>query len=366
MTYPVPTNAFRSPGPGAGWSARVVDGLPAAIDQVAAAAPPSHAFLRRGWFSAALKGYGGRARTLLVERAGVPALAMPLVTTGPAIAGLAMVPGCYWPFRSYPLAGLDEAGWTKALRTLAGTARAVRIGPVYDGDAGAAPLIAAARKRGWVAIDRFVAHSWLLDMATLREGGTWPRSSTLRKNRFHEKHLAAHGALAWRFVTGEDWTSAALEGLARVEQASWIAARTDGSDAKFTAAGHGAFWSAAASDPVIAAMMRAAVLDVGGREAAFSFDLDVGELRYAIANSYDPAFAKHSPGKLLQYRDMTDALARGLAAVDWGAGDSGYKQVIGAEQGPAIRDWLLLRPGLPAVVGRLLASAWRRSGNVER
>jgi len=40
--------------------------------------------------------------------------------------------------------------------------------------------------------------------------------------------------------------------------------------------------------------------------------------------------------------------------------------VIGAEQGPAIRDWLLLRPGLPAVVGRLLASAWRRSGNVER
>ncbi|MBB5714465.1 GNAT family N-acetyltransferase [Sphingomonas aerophila] len=365
MTYPVSTDAFRSSGQGGGWSAQVVDGLPTAIDQVAAASPPSHSFLRRGWFAAAIDAYGGQARTLVVERAGVPALALPLVGTGPAFAGLAMVPGCYWPFRSFPVAGLDEAGWTEALRALAGTACAIRIGPVYDRDAGAAPLIAAGRDRGWVAIDRFVAHSWLLDLATVEEGGTWPRGSTLRKNRFHEKHLAAHGALGWRFVTGTDWTPAAFDGLAKVEQASWIAARTDGCDAKFTAAGHGTFWRAAANDPVIAAMMRAAVLDVDDRVAAFSFNLDAGELRYAIANSYDPSFAKHSPGKLLQYRDMTDGLARGLAAVDWGAGDSGYKQVIGAEQGPALRDWLLLRPGLPALAGRLLASAWRRSGNTE-
>ena len=51
-----------------------------------------------------------------------------------------------------------------------------------------------------------------------------------------------------------------------------------------------------------------------------------------------------------------------MTQVDWGAGDSGYKRVIGAQQGPAIRDWLLLRPGVPALAGRMLRGVWRRSG----
>ena len=109
-------------------------------------------------------------------------------------------------------------------------------------------------------------------------------------------------------------------------------------------------------------MLRAALLTIDGTPAAFSFDIDAGDLKYAIANSYDPAYAKHSPGKLLYYRNLVEALGRGITRVDWGAGDSGYKQVIGADRGPAIRDWLLLRPGLPALVGRLARGAWRRSG----
>ena len=150
--------------------------------------------------------------------------------------------------------------------------------------------------------------------------------------------------------------------LAQSRQKSWIAARTDGTDAKFTATGHGAFWRAAAADPVIAACSARRCCTIDGKPAAFSFDIDAGDLKYAIANSYDPAFAKHSPGKLLYYRNLVAAMARASRRVDWGAGDSGYKQVIGADEGPAIRDWLLLRPGLPALVGRWARGAWRRSG----
>ncbi len=341
----------------------VADGLAAAIDTVAQGAAPTHAFLRYGWYAAALAAYGGHARTLLVEEDGEPTLALPLVGVGPAMLRLAAVPGCYWPFRSFPLAlGAGEATIRAALSTLAGAVNGLRIGPVYDDDAAAMPLIAAARASGWAVLDRFVADSWLLDMAALQAEGSWPRGSTLRKNRFHEKHLAAHGTPDWRFLTGADWP-AAFDALAAIEQASWIAARTDGSDAKFTTTGHGDFWRAAAADPVIAGMLRAALLTIDGRPAAFSFDLDAGDLKYAIANSYDPAYAKHSPGKLLYYRNLVEALGRGIARVDWGAGDSGYKQVIGAERGPAIRDWLLLRPGLPALAGRLARGAWRRSGH---
>jgi len=345
--------------------AYLVDGLSAAIDTATAHAAATHRFLTYGWFAAAVGAYGGHPRTLLVEQDEVAVLAMPLVPLGPKQARLVTVPGSYWPFRSFPMAADASRGIaTAALDALGGQANGVRLGPIYDDDPAGMALLAAARAAGWAVLDRFVAQSWLLDMAALRSEGAWPRGSTLRKSRFHEKHLAEHGAPDWRFVTGGDWP-AAFDDLALVEEASWIAARTDGSDAKFTKSGHGAFWRAAAADPAVARMLRAAVLFIGGKPAAFSFDLDAGDLKYAIANSYDPAIGKHSPGKLLQYRNLVDALDRGVTRVDWGAGDSGYKQTIGADKGPAIRDWLLLRPGVPAMVGGLARGLWRRSGNPE-
>jgi CelD/BcsL family acetyltransferase involved in cellulose biosynthesis len=342
--------------------AQVSDGLAVAIDAVAVRAAPSHAFLRYGWYAAALTAYGGAARTLVVAEDGEPTLALPFVAVGPAWLRVAAIPGSYWPFRSFGLT-LDagDATLRAALATLGDTVNGLRIGPVCDGDAAAAPLIAAARDAGWAVLDRFVADSWLLDMAAAQAVGAWPRGSTLRKNRFHEKHLAGQGALDWRFLTGADWPRAFAK-LGAVERKSWIAAKTDGHDAKFTESGHGAFWWAAAEDPVLAGMFRAALLEVDGEPAAFSFDIEAGALTYAIANSYDPAFARHSPGKLLQYRNLVAAMARGVATIDWGAGDSGYKQVIGATRGPAIRDWLLLRPGLPATIGSLTRGLWRRSG----
>jgi CelD/BcsL family acetyltransferase involved in cellulose biosynthesis len=347
-------------------AAELVDGLAGAIDAVAEAAAPSHRFLRYGWFAAALAAYGGSARTLLVTREAAPVLALPITGFGPPALRLAQVPGCYWPFRSFPVgADADGDSFALLLDRLARDVTALRLGPVYDGDPALEGLRAAARARGWVVLDRFVARSFALDMAGLRAEGTWPRNSTLRKNRFHEKHLAGHGALAWDFVSGRDWSAEAFDALAEVERKSWIAARTDGSDAKFTEQGHGAFWRAAAADPVLAEMLWAAVLRVDGAPTAFSFDLNAGPLKYAIANSYDPAVAKHSPGKLLYYRNLVRALDDGITAVDWGAGDSGYKQVIGATPGPAIRDWLFVRPGMAGLAARMLRGAWRRSGQRE-
>ncbi|MDT8760131.1 GNAT family N-acetyltransferase [Sphingomonas psychrotolerans] len=364
MTKPMPLDAFTRLPPAL--AADCVDGLAAGIDQVAAHAAPSHRFLRYGWFAAALQAYGGEARTLTVTREGEPAAAVPMVRMGPSWLGLASVPGCYWPFRSFPVRG--DAGvevGEALLARLAREANALRIGPVYDGDPALELLREAAAAKGWAVLDRFVADAWLLDIAALQAEGTWPRNSTLRKNRFHEKHLGGHGQLDWSFVSGAAWDDAAFDGLAEIERKSWIADRTDGSDAKFTREGHGGFWRAAAGDPVVAGMMWAAVLRVDGKPAAFSFDLNAGTRKYAIANSYDPAFAKHSPGKLLYYRNLVRGIEDGITTVDWGAGDSGYKRVIGAERGPTIRDLLFVRPGLPALAGRMLRGLWRRSGHAQ-
>ncbi|MEH3047008.1 GNAT family N-acetyltransferase [Sphingomonas adhaesiva] len=349
---------FEEPAEAAGAQARCLPGLPEAIDAVAAAAPATHHFLRRQWYAAAVAAYGGAARTIVAtEGAAVPSVALPLVAAGPRRARLAMVPGCYWPFRAPVMAqAASDAAIDALLVVAAREVRALRIGPVADDDAVMVRLLARARAGGWATISRIVGTGYRLDMVAARAAGTWPRSSTLKKNRFHEKHLAAHGALDWRFVTGAGWPEA-FDAMAQVEKTSWLADRTDGRDTKFTAYGHGAFFRAAAQDPVLARMFHAAILTIDGVPSAFSFDLDVGTLKHAIANSYAPAVAKHSPGKLLYYRNLVQALERGVERVDWGMGDSGYKRVIGAREGAMLRDWVLVRPGL---VARCLRAVRRR------
>lgn len=290
----------------------VLDGLSGAIDLVAEAAPETHRFLRYQWFAAALAADGGAARTILVEHDGHPVIALPMVRVGPGAARLAMLAGNDRPFRSFPASVMADGGAYHALLDQLGReVNALRIGPIRNGDPALVPLLAAARAKGWAVLDRVTSAS--------------DRPALLAAPGGVEDRLAGQGALDWRFLQGEELGAVRLDAMIDVH-------------------GRGAFWRWAAADPVLARMMSMALVTVDGAPVAFSVDLCAGACRYAIADGEDPASAAFSPAALLRGR----LRAAGAEATD--PEDRGT--------GPVLRDWLLVRPGLPALLGRALRPLW--------
>ncbi|MGQ0588871.1 MAG: GNAT family N-acetyltransferase [Sphingosinicella sp.] len=329
--------------------ASVEQGFPATIDAIAVAA--RHAFLRRPWYA---DGGNQGARTLIATRPGGEAIgALPLVRVGPAILGIKAIAGPYWPFRFMPLAAnANEEELTAALdtpvarRTLG---RLWRLGPAREGDA--AVLIRAARRAGYRALSRRAGTSYALDIA----GGDWPKPSTLRNLRKHEKKLARLGSLDFRFVSGAAWSGAVLDELAEIERKAWAGNQKD-ADRKFLDPTLLAGWAATIADPVLAEMLSVGILSIGGASVAFSFGLDCGRTRHCIATSYDARFARHSPGYLTGYWTYMKAAERGVEMLSLGAGDNGEKSSMGAVPEGELTDYLFVRG---AMLAGLLRPFWR-------
>lgn len=334
-------------------------GFPCAIDILAQDGLSPHHFLRAAWFGAAAPDGGA---TLLARRDnGALLAAIPTTPFGPALIGGRKVPGSYWPFRSIVAAA--DATVPELAHVLAGRAAHMlgpvwRLGPVPATDPSAQLLIAAARKAGWHALQHTAGTCWVIDLDAARSEG-WPRASTMKRLGRAERRLDKLGSVTWRHVRGRDWDDGVLAQLAAVESASWIASKTDGSGAKFMQPHQRAIWQGALADRVLAEMLCATILVIDGRAVAFSLDLDDGPVQYGIAGSFVSDLGKYDIGKIVNYRTLTDALADGQSALDLGAGDGGYKQVMGARPAYDLVDLLFVRSSAAAA---LLGPWWRRQG----
>lgn len=337
---------------------KILPGIDPAIDHVAAAAVPSSSFLTRAWFAAA----AGKAdcRTIVQKNAaGEPVIALPIGRSGRL---LRQVPGSYWPFRSFPVAQsatvADMAALLRAPAARQALGRIWRLGPIFENDPALLLLRQAAARSGWMVVDRQIAISYLLDLKAHAAEG-WPRESSVKKNRSREKGLAREGEVVLQSVRGGDWTPAVFADLAAIEAKSW---QGESSDPKFMPGPHAGVWQALAADPVFAERMHAKILYVNGAPISFIFDLDAGSFMYGIANSYDPAFHRHSPSRYLFFHDLVDAIGRGMEAVDFGAGDDGYKQSMGANPASRIVDCVVMRKGWQLPLSLVAGKLWQRSG----
>lgn len=331
-----------------------------AIDLLADADDPCRAFLRSAWFTAT---EDPTFETVIAQTPSArPVLALPLVakTLGPLT--IKQVAGAYWPFRGAPLdqaASVNDIAAALAqspVRAALGTAW--RIGPVMADDPSLQKLRAAAEVAGWHCLERPVSSLFCLDLVKLRESGNWPSNKGKQKDRWRVRQLEKTGPVAITTYTGADWTARDRDAIATIERASWVGQLDEGGDTKFADTALRRYWEKACGDPEIAAMVRGHILWVGDTAAAFTFGLEAGDTRYCIANNFDRQFNKFSPGRVLLYHDFEDAADRGFARIDWGLGDGGYKQPMGAHEDSPVVDLLFVRNSVLAKLGALL---WCRS-----
>ncbi len=335
----------------------VHEGLDVAIDEIAATGAPERAFFSRSWFAAALR-TEARAQTIVMRRSdGEAVVALPLA---PGVMGVNSVPGSYWPFRSFPVAeGLtarEFSGFLAAPLVKQALGRLWRVGPISSHDAGLRLIEQAAGAAGWRLIKRRLGTSFQVDFASVAEQGTWPRNSTLRRNRQLERKMAQLGPLEWASYSGGELDAPLLDELAALEAKSWHGASRD---AKFLAPVHRRMWEGLIADPVQAARLRVQLLRIDRQLAAWRVQIEAGRTIYSVATSFDPAFRSLGPGIVLATRALVSARERGFERFDWGSGDSGYKQTLGAAPGPDLVDCLLLRGPLASVAGPAIEQFWR-------
>lgn len=337
------------------------DGVPALLDDLAARADPSHRFLRAAWYRMAAG--EGAATVAAIRSDGTPIAALPTAPLGPTLIGARSVPGSYWPFRSVPLnPDVSDAELTAFFAhpaSVSALGPAWRIGPIYADDPATARIKRAAAVAGWTVLTRKLGRTFLFDA----RDEAWPRRSTRRRLANYERQLEHLGAVAIRHVSGAAWNSAVLDDLAAIEAASWVGTGTDGTGAKFLTDAKRAGWLEAVADPVLAQALSATILSVGGKPAAFSFDLKSGSMQYGIASSYDQQFAAFRPGKIVTAYQLEQARKAGVETIDLGAGDSGYKREMGAVAGAEILDLLIVR-NRPAA--SLLGLRWGAESEIAR
>lgn len=335
-----------------------IAGFPPEIDALAAQARPGQRFLRAAWY----RGAGQQAGATLVVRRGDRGggdrdvvAAFPLMPFGPALARANKVAGLYWPFRSIltaPDCTVHELADALADKAAHALGRVWRLGPAMIGDPTTTTLIDAAHLAGWHVLSRPAGTGWVIDLA---EAQDQPRKSMRRKLRTGWSKLEAIGTPQWRLIRGDQWSDGVLNDLARIEADSWIARNTDGSGAKFLTANQRAVWQSALTDPVLARMLSATILMLDQRPVAFSFDLDDGPIRYAIAGSYAEDLKHCYIGKAINFRSMEHAVRAGLQFMDMGVGDSGFKREMGAQPRYELADLLFVHNALAA---RVMARVW--------
>ncbi|KQQ87012.1 GNAT family N-acetyltransferase [Massilia sp. Leaf139] len=329
-----------------------------------ALAPARRGFVRAhtsaAWEQAYLPGNGWRGPLAVVRAPGAE------VAFAQKRAGklhLWALAGYYWPWRGVALepgAGEGALAGLADEMTRRPPGALLRMGPLIEDDTDTQGFISLLRVRGWRALKQETGQVFELALPASTEALQAQVSASLWKNiAYLRRRLDKQGAVSTeRHRLTPEQAALLLQRAALVEQASWVAQQ--GEQVKLVGTQNQAYWAGLAQHggPEVVLWL----LSTGGRDIAYSLHLETEQTMCIVANGYDEAFKASSPGSLLSLDIFQEAIGRGLRLVDWGQGDSGYKQRWGAKPGARMMDLILFKPGLVGALGYRLAqkalSSW--------
>ncbi len=318
---------------------------------------PEWGFLASDWVPAWADSYLPFARwrppcryLTLREESGAPAGVLPLATMQFGPLKFAAVAGHFLPCRGVPLACDPElleaacAALADALANLIRSRVGLRLGPIAAHDPMCNSLALALQHRGWAVATRVLGTSFTVDLPHSVAEFNQSCGGIVKKASYYERRLRKTGKLGiahYQGLAADAWAKP-LDEMAAIERNSWIPER-HGSVIFDTPQAQG-FWRRVLADDFLSASFRLWIMYLDGRPISFSCNLDAGKTEYILANLYDAAFKDHSCGSILARHVISAAIADGRKSIDWGQGDSGYKQRWGAKPGHAVHDLLALPP----------------------
>ena len=276
------------------------------------------------------------------------------------------------PFRGIPVNREGLAGSIEQLAEQILADRrlpALRLSSVLGQDAAVDTLVSYLRLRGWMVHERFLyltlATPLPQSMAALYEQ-LGKRSEKRKRER--ESRLKREGGYQIRVYTGLDGAQArkVVAELADIERRSWLL-KQDG-DTQFQTEEGRAFWQTILSHPTDGRAWRVFILTFKDQPAAYDVCVDAGRTRYVLCGHYDDAYKPLSLGTTIDLEVFRDAIDNKLACLDFGHGDSGYKQrTLGALPAGTLRDVVVASPTakgrafFAASTAWTLADEWRRA-----
>ena len=313
----------------------------------------------RAWAQAFLpgRGWSGPLRHVRVRQNGQLQALIPFARQQVGGFRINSLAGYYWPFRSLHLAAQPGMGMglADALgRALATTppGAVLRFGPISCRDDAMHAVLGQLMASGWRHRAKATGAVFELDLSLGLDALKQRFSGSLLKHIEYSRRRLGKTMGEVRcerhVLSGED--QPLLDTLADIESRSWLARK--GGDLKFMGPANQCFWTQMGREPDPHARPVCWVLHCGDQPVAFSAHLETDTALYILANSYDEQWKSHSPGSILTYEVLRDAISRRKRLLDWGQGDSGYKQRWGAQEVSLLYDVMMFRPGL---LGGLLA-----------
>jgi CelD/BcsL family acetyltransferase involved in cellulose biosynthesis len=326
--------------------------------------PEGRRFLRPAWFRAWEGAFGNYRnwrspiRYIHICDGADSSCIVPLGTQHIGPFRFASLCGGYFPLRGIPYCGEPRRLAAPLAATLKGTASAVgvRLGPVPDTDPLLALLLPALERYGWKLMRKSIGSEFVLDNpASLEVYKASLSSDRQRKVDYYWRKLNEAGPTELRHFNdaGEAWPMV-LRDIAKVEAASWVARE---GDPHFMGERTQVYWAKLTVDPWFSRALNVWLIYHGGEPVSFALTLDSGRTRYVLANSFDERVAKFSTGAKIYQQLIFDAFSRGIAQINFGLGDSGYKSRWGARPGATLMDTVAFAPSIGGRTALLLARA---------